>query len=337
MTSLSGERLVLGIDGGNSKTDLALATLDGRLLGLVTDGPTVSHQAVGIEAGMRRLGELVAAVRERAGLPAHLRIGTGVYCLAGADTTADLRFLERSLGRLDATHRRLIRNDTDAALRSGTDRGWGVVVICGAGVNAHGVAPDGRHARLIALGEVSGDWGGGTDVGWSAVAAAVRAWDGRGPGTMLERAVPAAFGLRRPDALSRALYAERIAGPRVAELSPVVFAAAAEGDAVARGIADRLADEVVAMAGAMIRRLRLARSDLDIVLAGGVMATTFAPFHDRIRAGVLARAPRARIVLPRARPVLGAVLIGFDATDDRPAAAAPGAVDRLRRGWPAVR
>ena len=50
------------------------------------------------------------------------------------------------------------------------------------------------------------------------------------------------------------------------ELSPVVFAVASEGDAVARGIVDRLADELVAMATAMLRRLRLTRSDAEIVL-----------------------------------------------------------------------
>ncbi|HEY7735813.1 MAG TPA: BadF/BadG/BcrA/BcrD ATPase family protein [Candidatus Limnocylindrales bacterium] len=334
MTSLPDDRLVLGVDGGNSKTDVAIANADGRLLALIGAGPTVSHQAVGIDEGIRRLAELVSAAREQAGLAARDRIELGSFCLAGADTPADLRLLRGALADLGLVERTLIRNDTQAALRSGTDRGWGVVVICGSGVNAHGVAPDGRHARLIALGEVSGDWGGGTDMGWSALAAAVRGRDGRGPRTSLERRVPAAFGLRRPDTLSRALYADRIDPARLSELSPLVFATAADGDPVAREIVDRLADEVVAMAGAMIRRLRLATTDVDVVLAGGVMATTFEPFHDRIRAGILELAPRARIVVPAAPPVLGAILIGLDSMVDRPVAARITAAAGLRRAWP---
>ena len=167
-------------------------------------------------------------------------------------------------------------------------------MICGQGVNAAGVAPNGKTARLDALGEISGDWGGGTDVGWQGLAAAVRARDGRGPRTVLERTVPAYFGLASPHALTMAMYDGRVAHRRIAELSPVVFAAAIDGDAAARAIIDRLADEIVAMAGAMLRRLHLTRLDPEIVLGGGVFRTTDAAFRSRIQAGVqAARAARA--------------------------------------------
>ena len=88
-----------------------------------------------------------------------------------------------------------VGNDTFAVLRAGTERGWGVAVTCGAGINCVGVAPDGRHARFPALGAITGDWGGGYDLGLAAVSAAARSEDGRGPRTSLEHAVPAHFGL----------------------------------------------------------------------------------------------------------------------------------------------
>jgi N-acetylglucosamine kinase-like BadF-type ATPase len=209
----------------------------------------------------------------------------------------------------------LLRNDTFAALRAGTDRGWGVVVICGHGVNAAGVAPDGKTARLDALGEISGDWGGATDVGWQGLAAAVRARDGRGPRTVLERSVPAYFGLASPRALTMAMYDGRVHGRRIGELSPVVFGAAIDGDSAARAIIDRLADELVAMAGAMIRRLHMTRLDPEVVLGGGVFRTPDADFRSRIEAGVQAIAPRARLVRSSAPPVAGAALLGLDALD----------------------
>ena len=77
---------------------------------------------------------------------------------------------------------------------------------------------------------------------------------------------------------------------------------------VARGIVDRLADEVVAMAGAMIRRLRLGRLDPDVVLGGGVFRTREPGFHQRIRDGVAAVAPRAQVVPLTVPPVAGAAL-----------------------------
>jgi N-acetylglucosamine kinase-like BadF-type ATPase len=302
-------RTVLAVDGGNSKTDVAIVADDGRLLAAVR-GPTCSHQQVGLGPGLERLAGMVAAVVAEARLDE--RPDIAVYSLAGADTKADVRSLTSALDERGFAADQLVVNDAFGALRAGTDRSWGVVVICGQGVNAAGVAPGGRTARLDALGPISGDWGGGTDVGWAGLAAAVRARDGRGPRTRLERDVPAHFGLGTPAAVTAAMYTGRIDERRIGELAPVVFAAASTGDGAARAIVDRLADEVVVMAGAMIRRLHLTRRDPDVVLAGGVFRARDPRFYGRIELGVAAIARRARVVGLAAPPVAGAALIGLD-------------------------
>lgn len=302
-------RTVLAVDGGNSKTDVAIVAEDGRLLAAAR-GPTSSHQAVGLEPGLERLAALVAEVV--AGSRSEARPDTAVYALAGADTRADMKELTEALSARAFAQDLIVRNDAFGALRAGTDRSWGVVVICGQGVNAAGVGPDGRSVRLDALGAISGDWGGGTDVGWEGLAAAVRARDGRGPRTRLERDVPLHFGLQSPAAVTAAMYAGRIAEKRIGELSPVVFAAAQAGDAAARRIVDRLADEIVTMAAAMIRRLHLVRRDPDVVLGGGVFRSRDADFYARIEAGLRAIAPAAQLVRLSAPPVAGAALLGLD-------------------------
>jgi N-acetylglucosamine kinase-like BadF-type ATPase len=124
--------------------------------------------------------------------------------------------------------------------------------------------------------------------------------------------VPAHFGLKSPAAVTSAMYRGAIPDERIAELSPVVFATAEGGDAVARSIVDRLADEVVVMAGTMLRRLGLTRLDPDVVLGGGVFRTNERHFYERIRAGVEAIAPKARIERLAAPPVAGAALLGLD-------------------------
>jgi N-acetylglucosamine kinase-like BadF-type ATPase len=326
-------RVVLAVDGGNSKTDVALVSEDGRLLSACR-GPTSSHQAVGMVPGMEVLSGLVAEAVSSASLDA--RPDVGVYTLAGADTPPDVRALTDALRRRGLAARDVIRNDAFGALRAGTDRGWGVVVICGQGTNAAGIAPDGRTIRLDALGSISGDWGGGTDVGWEGLAGAVRARDGRGPRTRLERDVPAAFGLRSPAQVTAAMYTGRIPEKRIGILSPVVFAAADAGDAVARRIVDRLADELVVMAGAMIRRLHLSRRDPDVVLGGGVFRTREPVFWERIRDGVATIAPAARLVRLSAPPVAGAALLGIDLLIGRTASPEIGATVRSGIGaWDA--
>ncbi len=303
---------ILAVDGGNSKADVALVAADGRLLYAIR-GPTISHQAVGLKTGMDRLDALVDQAAAAAGvLPDRPLAGLGVYSLAGADYATDRRSLTRALEARGATSETIVVNDAFGALRAGSRRGWGVVVICGQGVNAAGVAPDGRSARFAAVGDISGDWGGGTSVGMAALAAAVRGRDGRGPRTILERVVPAHFGLARPEALTRALYDERIPIARIGELSPLVFETARDGDGVARSIVDRLTDELASMAIALIRRLHLTRMDVEVVLAGSVFDADDPAFIEGLRARLTAVARGATLIRLVAPPVAGAALLGLD-------------------------
>ena len=234
MSADLGRAAILAVDGGNSKTDVALVAADGRLLAALR-GPTTSHQQVGLETGADRLAGLVTEARARAGLGADDPLPeVGVYALAGADTPADTRRLAAAIDARRLAGSGTVINDAFAPIRAGSSRGWGIALICGSGMNAAGIAPDGRTARLAALGGISGDWGGGGDVGLAALGAAVRARDGRGPRTALETTVPGQFGYARPIDLTRAIELGYMAERRLGELSPLVFRVAEQGDPVAR-------------------------------------------------------------------------------------------------------
>jgi N-acetylglucosamine kinase-like BadF-type ATPase len=179
-------------------------------------------------------------------------------------------------------------------------------------MNCLGAGPTGRVVRFAALGPLSGDLAaGGEWVGLAALGAAVRARDGRGPRTVLERAVPEHFGMSRPEAVSRAMYLGRLPQNRLVELPPAVFRAAGSGDRVARGILDQVADEVVTMVSATITRLHVARREVDVVLGGGMFRANDDVFLDRIRSRIEATAPRAEVTTLRVPPVTGAALIGL--------------------------
>jgi N-acetylglucosamine kinase-like BadF-type ATPase len=314
---------LLAVDGGGSKTDLALLTADGLVLGAAR-GPESHPEHVGLEGSMAAIEAGLRGVLRDAGLPEDHRPAAelGVFCLAGDDLPSDHRRLSRALTRRRLVGRVVLRNDSFAMLRAGTNRDWGVAVVCGAGINCVGVAPGGRVVRFPALGDISGDWGGGGDVGMAALAAAIRGRDGRGPRTVLERTVPAHFGLRTPAALMEAVYRREIGRSQLRELTPRVFAASDDGDPVAAGIVDRLADEVVAMAVAAIRRLRLTRSDVEVVLGGGLFRSGNRRLLQRTTDGVLHVAPKAEVRPLRATPVAGAALLGLDLlrTDGAPRA-----------------
>ena len=300
---------VLAVDGGNSKSELALVSRSGELLALER-GPTISHQQVSIERAMSRLAAQAERAAAAAGvmLPANL----GSFVLAGADFSADVALLRRSIAGAGVARDVRVRNDAFGALRAGARSGWGIAVICGSGVNAAGIAPDGRSERFAAVDDLSGDFGGGYGIGVEALRLAVRARDGRGGRTSLEATVPEHFGLSRPIDVTRAVYEGRIQRRRLEELSPAVFAAAGAGDRVSRELLDRVADELALMAAAIGRRLRVARREVEVVLVGGVFRNTDRGFRDRLTHGIRASLPLARIDRLEAPPVLGAALLGLD-------------------------
>src|ERR1043166_1550316 len=188
--------------------------------------------------------------------------------MAGLDFPTEERALHDALAARGWAERISVGNDTLAVLRAGTERGWGVAVVCGAGINCVGVAPDGRHARFPALGWITGDWGGGYDVGLAAVSAAARSEDGRGDKTTLEQAVPGHFGLDTPTQLAEAFHHEEIEHRRIIELAPTVVAEAAH-DETAAAIVARLAEEVVTMIRVALERLGLTDAPVEVVLGGG--------------------------------------------------------------------
>jgi N-acetylglucosamine kinase-like BadF-type ATPase len=219
----------------------------------------------------------------------------------------------------------VVGNDTFAVLRAGTERGWGVAVTCGAGMNCVGVAPDGRQARFPSLGAVSGDaMDGAGALGLAAVSAAARGADGRGPHTSLERLLPEHFGAADTVALARALHDGEISSRRLGELAPIVFAAA-ETDEVAAGLVDRQAAEVVAFVRAAVTRLGLADGEVEVVLGGGVLQSGNGRLLGGIEAGLREVGPRLVTRLARSRPIVGAVFAGLDRLG-----AAPEAYERAR-------
>jgi N-acetylglucosamine kinase-like BadF-type ATPase len=303
--------IALAVDGGASKTDLALVRDDGALLAHAR-GPRTSPHHIGLDGCLAVLEELLGEALAAAGLPsAHPVAEVGHVMLAGADLPAEEQALQDALDERGWAARMAVSNDTFAVLRAGTERGWGVAVVCGAGINCVGVAPDGRHARFPSLGAITGDWGGGGDVGMAALSAAARSEDGRGPKTTLERLVPAHFGLRTPLELAEAIHLGQIDARRVLELAPVVLSEA-EGDATAGGIVDRLAAEIVAFARVAATRLQLTDTRLEVVLGGGLMQSGNGRLQGAIVSGLREVGPEVVARVVREPPIVGAALLGLD-------------------------
>lgn len=302
-------RTVLAVDGGNSKTDVALVAEDGTVLATARGGG-FTPQSAGVGAAVDVVHDLVRqALGPQAAPPYadHL----SAY-LAGADLPVEEETLREEFeARGFATDVR-VGNDTFALLRAGASASWGVAVVCGAGINAAGVSPTGQTARFPALGRLSGDWGGGLGLGEEVLWHAVRAEDGRGPATLLTDLVTSHFRVPTVERLVLDLHFGEIDDARLAELTRGLLATAAAGDAVARSLVAHQAEEVAIMAEVCLRRLGLLETAAEVVLGGGILRARDPLMMGLLEATLAARAPRARLVVADAPPILGAALDGLD-------------------------
>jgi N-acetylglucosamine kinase-like BadF-type ATPase len=298
---------VICVDGGNSKTDVLIATTSGQILARRRGGGVASPLPAP-STWVESLKSLVDDARREAGVAPRSSASCAVYFLANIDLPEERQVARRELARLGQADVTVVQNDTFAVLRAGASRPWGIAVVAGAGVNAVGVHPSKRVARFLALGDHTGDFGGGHSLGLLGLAAAVRARDGRGPATLLATSVPEHYGLRRPEDVAVAVHQGVVRHDELHLLAPLVFAAAAAGDTVAMGIMAAFGDEVVLMANALIRRLHLTRTDVEVVLGGGTLQTGDTALLARIAAGIATRAPRAQVIVLEVPPVYGAVV-----------------------------
>jgi N-acetylglucosamine kinase-like BadF-type ATPase len=348
---------VLAVDAGNSKTAAALVAADGTLLASGT-GPGVPAMLSGetvraleiavsalVHAGARRTGGSAAAAAgpaagrdsaapgpaagRRPRLARHL-----VACVANADLPEDEQRLAEMLRAQGWSQTVDVTNDTFAVLRAGlVDPGpgaWGVAVTCGAGINCVGVAPDGTTFRYLALGTISGDWGGGNDLGLAALWWASRAEDGRGQPTRLREAVAGHFGVPAVRDVIIGIHQGKITEADLLGLAPVLLAVANGGDEVARRLVRRQAQEICVMACTAIRQLGLGQAPaVPVVLGGGLLTARDPLLTGWIEERLAAEVPGAEPRIVDVPPVAGAALLGLDR-----AGAGAAAEQRLRAAYP---
>jgi len=332
---------VLAVDGGNSKSDLALVADDGTLLASAR-GPGITKPDLAKTLGL--LTSLIGQAQRQTGRPGCPVARHLSACVANADLPEEEEALTAALRAQGWTATTEVVNDTFAVLRAGLDttaaagpspaaggaaaRHWGVAVTCGAGINCVGVAPDGQRTGFLALGGITGDWGGGHGLGRAALWWAIRAEDGRGPETALRGAVAAHFGVPSVRDVAIGIHLGTISEPSLGELAPAVLALAGAGDDVAAGLVRRQAGEICAMALTVMRRLSLTGLATPVVLGGSVLAARDPTLTAGVIGGISAVAPHAAVRITDVPPVAGAALLGLDHLG-----AAPGAERRLRADY----
>lgn len=314
---MTRDRLVLGIDGGGTKTVAWLARCDPAgdlpVIGRAVAGPA-NPQAVGFARATENLDLAVAATFDDAGAQVG-PVVAAVIALAGSDRDASRRVLEDwAKQRRLARHFRVV-HDALPVLVAGSPDGWGVALIAGTGSFAFGRARDGRTARAGGWGFRFGDEGSGYAVAVAGLRAAAKSADGRGPATRLLDGLLARLALQNPPELIAAISRMATDQAAIAALAEVVTQTADEGDGVAQQIVDEAAGDLACMVAAVARKLDLPTPRFPLALAGSMLLGSH-NLRERLktRIGLLGLLPDP--VAEVSEPVVGALrLARADAMD----------------------
>ncbi|TAK21276.1 MAG: hypothetical protein EPO26_15200 [Chloroflexota bacterium] len=314
---MAGERsLFVGVDGGGTKTAVAVVDSAGAPVGDTTGGPS-SYRSIGVGAAA---AEIVSLVRRA--VPALGRVERLLAAVSDVDTRADQSLLRAAIeAELKANScdgvAVDVANDAIAALASGGERlGRGIACIAGTGSVALGLDGRGSEARAGGWGPPFGDGGSGYWIGFQAIARALHRFDRGERDAILIRSLLERSGCRTlPELLfgnvgaSEESESASVYRGRVAALAPAVERAALDGDRDALEVFTGAGAELARLIEHIAARLSFGDERLDIVQVGSLWNTRVVGLGASFRAATMAAIPNARLGRPTRTPALGAALL----------------------------
>ncbi|MGO8670118.1 MAG: BadF/BadG/BcrA/BcrD ATPase family protein [Capsulimonadaceae bacterium] len=296
---------VIGLDGGGTKVQSAVASLDGTIVGTGQSGPCNIASMPVADAFVAARTACVEALAA-AGLGSD-DIVSVCAAVAGASVEANRIELEGALALLFPAAVVSVEPDYAAALTGGTGGAAGIVVIAGTGSVAYGEDAGGNRWRCGGYGYRIDDDGSGYGVGRRAVSAALKAADGTGPATTLTGPILAAFEITSPSDLPAAVYGRSANPVDIAALAPLVVSAANAGDEAAGVILRQAGGALARLCAGVAQRLFASEECFPLITVGSLWRSG-PPLTDVFERSVNRFAPGAQISLPRDQPVAGAVM-----------------------------
>ena len=302
--------VLLGVDGGNTKTCALVASRDGTIVGrALLRGCADIYGAASTDEALDFVGSACDLALRQAGADRQ-DVEVGAFSLAGADWPEDIEFLDAELAARGLGTRRTVVNDAVGALWAGLSEGVGVAVALGTGAATSARGPDGTvwHTSF---------WQGpqgARHLARQAVEAASRAELGIDPPTSLQARVPGALGLPDVESVLHAMYGRDRPRPVIDDLAALLLDEAEAGDERSREI---VADHASALADYALAAARRVGIDLaepfGLVLIGGVLRHPSRLLAEELIARVAQAAPRVEARMTTHEPAVGALRLAFEA------------------------
>ena len=296
--------IVIGVDGGGSKTRVMVGTAEGELLATL-DGPKSAVTPGFAARSADVIGELVTRALAEIAQPGAV-LPRVLYCgVAGTGRDEERKALHAALDAKELAEEVVIDSDGMIAMYDALDDRAGILLVVGTGSVAYGRSPAGEIVRCGGWGPVFGDEGSGGWIGRRALGIVAASSDGREPPTAL--LFPILAATQCEDIQDLIPWAATADARAFASLAPVIFSTAAAGDPRANALLTLAAEELVLHVRALARQLFTdERAAVTVALSGGLMDRG-SPLRKRLEQRLKSAVPGAQLRSEEVLPARGAL------------------------------
>lgn len=305
-------KYVLGVDAGATKSKLAIFTEEGGKIGLYSWGP-LNHESLPGSFGQleEELGQFIRQSLKEADIGME-EIRYAVFGLAGVDTKGQHTIISAIIERIGIRDYTLV-NDGFLGVPAGSPTGYGISAINGTGESIFGLNREGRTFQIGGCGFLSGDMGGGGELGQRVFAAVYRELFRMGEKTLLTELLLRDLAVTDKYDLIETIY-KKMEDPsfRIRDFNRLLFEGAAKGDKIATDAMREIAWNYAGGIAMMAKELEFTKDEaLPVIFAGSVFVKGEDPVlldFVRQRLGELLPGYQLEFVLFDKPPVTGAIV-----------------------------
>lgn len=301
--------LVLGIDGGGTKTEVAVTSTKAKKLLTLTEKAT-RLETIGVDRASEIIENSIHRILDELQVNKDA-ILSACFGFGGLDTIKDKKQANSIANEIFPNLDNLsVTSDSIIGLHSGTFGDPGLCIISGTGALIGGVNLEGTTDRVNGWGHLFGDLGSAYYIGQEAVIKSLEAFDGRGENTSLKDRIVKRLPINRIAEATDHFYRLDDRVKKIAELSVEVNKAAVAGDEVAKNILSSAAKELSRSATTLIKKLDLdSMKHVPIVLIGGVFNSSI--LTSTLKGLISQRCSNVLFIRPAWKPVVGAIVLAL--------------------------
>jgi N-acetylmuramic acid 6-phosphate etherase len=295
-STMNGGEKILGVEGGGTKTAWVLVQRGQNDLHILDEGklPPANFRLAAPEELRAMFAQLPKEIAR-----------AGIF-LAGCGTEGDRQSLTRLCSEVWPNAKIAVGSDRDSGLAAALGHGDGIVVNAGSGSSITG-RRDKRIEKAGGWGHILGDAGGGYFLSIQALRLILREYDLHRGEVQFTTKILRALSLNNLDELVR--WAQTADKMEVAMLTPVVFEAAAAGDARVMEIIEEGARVLCEYAEAVATRLQVLAPK--VVLIGGLFQRD-SIYNHAFRRRLKKALPDARVANSERSPEFGAAWLAAE-------------------------